>query len=192
MNRNRVYWGLVATLLVSAALFARGAVARKVALNKPTVTVETGSIVRLEKPIDGDTLLVRIGEDTVTLRIVGIKGFNPDLTRDPFAVWGKEAMTAINRLAEQKPLRVLANVPAKDKSGRVLATLYVDDEDLALELVRLGVALVYTAYPFPQMQSYLRAQATAKAERKGLWGDPGAVARADALAREWREREEAP
>lgn len=187
MNRNGLFWGLVGMLLLSAALFAKGAVARKSALTKATVTVETGSIVRLDKPIDGDTILVRIGEDTLTLRLVGIKAFNPDLSRDPFAGWGKEAVSCINRLADEKPLRVLANVPAKDKAGRLLATLYVDDEDLALELVKLGVAMVYTAFPFPQMQSYLRAQATARAERKGLWGDPAAVTRADALAREWRE-----
>ena len=185
-----MFWGLVSMLLLCAALFAKGAVARKAALTKPTVTVETGSLVRLDKPIDGDTLLVRIGEDTATLRIVGIKAFNPDLLRDPFAGWGKEAMSTINRLSDGKPLRVLANVPAKDKAGRILATLYVDDEDLGLELVRQGLAMVYTAFPFPEMQSYLRAQATARGERKGLWGDPAAVTRAEALARVWRE--EAP
>lgn len=182
-----MFWGLVAMLLVSAALFAKAAVARKAALTKAVVAVETGSIVRLDKPIDGDTLLIRIGDDTASLRLVGIKAFNPDLTKDPFAGWGKEAVSTIRRLADDKPLRVLANVPPKDKAGRLLATLYVDDEDLALELVRQGVVMVYTAFPFPQMQSYLRLQATARAERKGLWGDPAAVVRADALARQWRE-----
>ena len=50
--------------------------------------------------------------------------------------------------------------------------------------------MVYTAFPFPQMQSYLREQAGARAARKGLWADPAAAARADALAIAWRE--EAP
>ena len=81
----------------------------------------------------------------------------------------------------------MAHLPARDKFGRILATLYVDDQDLALGLVRDGLAMVYTAFPFPQMQAYLREQAVARAERKGLWGDPAATARAEALGREWRE-----
>lgn len=185
-----MFWGLVLLLLASSAFFARGATARKSAIVKPSVTIETGAAVRLEKVVDGDTILVKVGDDTATVRIVGIKAFDPDLHKDPFAVYGKEAVAQITRVAGDKRIRVLAHVPAKDKFGRVLATLYVDDQDVALGLVRDGVAMVYTAFPFPQMQSYLREQALARAERKGLWGDAAAAARADALGREWRE--EAP
>lgn len=190
MNRNGVFWGLVLALLVASAFFARGAVARKAAVAKPALVVETGAVVRLEQIVDGDTLLVRVAGETTTLRIVGIKTFNPDASRDPFAGYGKEAVSLIGRLASDRPLRVLANVPPKDRFGRLLATLYVDDQDLGLALVRAGVALVYTAFPFPMMATYLREQEAARAERKGLWGDPAAVVRADLLAREWRE--EAP
>ena len=164
--------------------------ARKFAIVKPSVIVETGAIVRLEKIVDGDTILVKVGEETATVRIVGIKAFDPDLNKDPFAVYGREAVSQIARVARDKRIRVLTHVPAKDKFGRILATLYVDDQDLALGLVRDGVAMVYTAFPFPQMQVYLREQAAARAERKGLWGDPLALTRADALGVEWRE--EAP
>lgn len=185
-----MFWGLVLLLLASSALFARGALHRKAAIVKPSVTIETGAVVRLEKVVDGDTILVRVGDETASVRIVGIKAFDPDLTKDPFAVYGKEAVAQLTRVAGEKRIRVMAHVPAKDKHGRILATLYVDDQDLALGLVRDGLAMVYTAFPFPQMQSYLREQAAARVERKGLWGDPAAAIRADALGREWRE--EAP
>ena len=190
MNRNAAYWLLVSILLVASAAFGSSALARKAAVAKPGVTVETGALVRLEKPVDGDTLLVKVGDDTATLRLVGVKTFDQDATKDAFSGYGREAVNAINVIAQDKPLRVLGNVPAKDKHGRILATLFVDDEDLGLALVRRGVAMVYTAFPFPSMPSYLREQEIARAERKGLWGDPAAVKRADLLARQWRE--EAP
>ena len=49
---------------------------------------------------------------------------------------------------------------------------------------------LYRGGGFPGMQRYLDAQAQAKSERKGLWADDAAAARADALLALWRK--EAP
>ena len=106
------------------------------------------------------------------------------------AAHGEAGKNALERALEDKPIRVLLGTPPKDKHGRALATLYVDDEDVGLRLVRTGHVLVYTAYPFPGMQRYLDAQAQAKSERKGLWADDAAAARAEALLAIWRK--EAP
>jgi endonuclease YncB( thermonuclease family) len=187
MHGHLKFWSLVALLLLAAAGFARGAVLRKASIAKPAITVETGAIVHLVKTIDGDTLLVRYNEDTVALRMIGIKCFDPDGTRDPFAGWGQQATHLLVERLREKPLRVMAHNPGKDKHGRALATLFLDGDDVGLDLVRRGLAMVFTAYPFPSMSRYLQEQEAARAERRGFWADAAATKRADLLAAEWRE-----
>jgi endonuclease YncB( thermonuclease family) len=87
-----------------------------------------------------------------------------------------------------RPIRVLLNATPKDKRGRYLATLYADDEDIAIRLLRQGLVLVYTVYPFPAMQSYLQEQERAKAGRRGIWSNAAAAERGLALIREWRNQ----
>jgi endonuclease YncB( thermonuclease family) len=77
--------------------------------------------------------------------------------------------------------------PPKDKQGRTLATLFVDDEDVALKLIGDGLVLVYTQFPFPAMHEYLHEQEKAKNEHRGLWSDPLATQRAQLLVQEWRK-----
>jgi endonuclease YncB( thermonuclease family) len=52
-------------------------------------------------------------------------------------------------------------------------------------MVTEGQALVYTVYPFTGMQTYLQAQDDARRQKRGLWGDPSVVDRAEGLIREW-------
>jgi endonuclease YncB( thermonuclease family) len=106
------------------------------------------------------------------------------------APYAAESTNTMRRMLEEKPIRVMLGTPPKDKHGRALATLFVEDRDVGLALVRGGLALVYTAYPFPAMQGYLDEQSHAKTDRKGLWGDPAAAARAELLIATWRK--EAP
>jgi diguanylate cyclase (GGDEF)-like protein/PAS domain S-box-containing protein len=79
-----------------------------------------------------------------------------------------------------RPIRVLLNTTPKDKHGRYLATLFAD-EDIAIRLVRQGLVLVYTVYPFPAMQSYLQEQEQARAGRRGLWSNNTVAERTQCL-----------
>ena len=56
---------------------------------------------------------------------VTLHHYHMPFERNPLSVFSNmEAMSAINRLADRKPLRVLANVPPKDKAGRILRDLF--------------------------------------------------------------------
>jgi micrococcal nuclease len=178
-------------VLLSASVFfgveghrARGEIA------KAGASVQTGELVTLVSITDGDSIIVQnpAGEH-VGIRVLGVKALE-GTGKDPFATHATDATNALRRALESKPIRVLVGVPPKDKYGRFLATLFVDDRDVGLTLVGEGLALVYTAYPFPAMQRYLDEQAKAKSDRKGLWNDPAAVARAELLLGVWRK--EAP
>ena len=187
---TRLFWAILCVLLGASVFFgiegqrARGEIA------KAGASVQTGELVTLVSVTDGDSLAVKNANgDQVAVRVLGIKALE-GTGKDPFALYAGDATNALRRAVEGKPIRVLVGVPPKDKYGRFLATLFVDDRDVGLGLVADGLALVYTAYPFPSMQRYLDEQARARADRKGLWNDPAAVARAELLLGVWRK--EAP
>jgi micrococcal nuclease len=182
---------MLAGLFGASAFFAVEGQRMRGALTAAAATVNTGDLVKLVSVTDADSIVVRNpGGDDVSVRLLGIKALEGTPGKDALAAHASVGKNAIERALEDKPIRVLLGTPPKDKHGRVLATLYVDDEDVGLRLVRDGHVLVYTAYPFPGMQRYLDAQAQAKSERKGFWADDAAIARAEALLAIWRK--EAP
>lgn len=182
---------MLAALSGASAYFGVQGQRMRGALTQASASVATGDLVKLVSVTDADTIVARnpAGED-VPVRLIGIKALEGAPGKDTLAAYALVGKSALERALEDKPIRVLLGTPPKDKHGRTLATLYVDDEDVGLRLVRSGHVLVYTAYPFPGMQPYLDAQAQAKSERKGLWADDAAAARADALLAIWRK--EAP
>jgi endonuclease YncB( thermonuclease family) len=184
---TRIFWALIAILLGSALYFGSNAEARRRAVHKTTGTLATGDVVQLDRVIDGDSLVVtNPGGEKVSVRILGIKTFEPKPARDPAARFGKAAMEEIERTAREQPIRVMLHTTPEDKYGRAIATLFVGDKDLGLALVKKGLALVYTTHPFPSMPLYLTEQETAQAKQQGLWADAEIARRAELLAREWQ------
>lgn len=187
MDRStRLFWLLIAGLLLAAAGFAWGVARQPDAGVQADVTLDNGDVVTATAVLDGDTLVVMKGEDgRVTVRLLGIQAFDPRLAKDDTSTQGRTAAEALRRMVEAQPLRVLLHQPPRDRRGRTLASLYIGSEDVALQLIRDGHAQVYTVYPFAQMTLYLQAQQQARAARLGLWANPVAAAQADARARQW-------
>lgn len=186
MDRGtRLFWTIVLCLFGASAFLGFRAFSIRAAAMAAAATLQTGELARLVTVVDGDTVVVtNPAGDRVVVRVVGIKTLEAQ-GKDPVALHTQNAIHAMEKALEN-PVRVLVGTPPRDKHGRVLATLYRDDEDVALRLVREGLVLVYTPFPFPAMHAYLSAQTKARAERKGLWADSAATARADALATAWR------
>lgn len=182
-----IFWSLI-TLLVSASLFfGLNAEQRRRSVQAGSGRIDSGDLVRLLKVIDGDSVQVaREGQEPVTVRLIGIKSFDAKVEKDAVTPFGQAAMEALQRSMSGRPLRVMLNATPKDKYGRYLATLYADDQDIALQLIRQGLVLVYTIYPFPAMQIYLQEQERARAGRRGLWASSVATERALAMISEWR------
>jgi micrococcal nuclease len=185
----RIFWLLVTALAGASIFFGVGAVREHEALSHAAVDLQTGDVVHLDKTVDGDTVVVKDdqGNDT-EVRILGIKAFEPEPARDPLARFGQDAAAAIQELSRDQGLRVMIHSTPKDSHGRTLATLFAGNADVGLELLKRGLCMVYTPYPFSAMSVYLQAQAEARAARRGLWGDAAATSRADALAHEWGSR----
>lgn len=153
--------------------------------------IDNGSVVSLIKVVDGDAVVVsQEGQKPVNVRLLGVKSFDAKIEKDITTPYAQAAMGALARLMGNRPIRVMLHTTPKDRSGRFIATLYVDDQDIALRLVKEGLVLVYTVYPFPAMSLYLEQQELARAARRGLWANGEVSGRALTLIRGWRRQTE--
>ncbi len=117
--------------------------------------------------IDGDT--VRLNDGRV-LRYIGMDA--PETSQGSVRECFAAEATARNReLVEGKVVRLEKDVSEADRYDRLLRYVYVDNLFVSEALVRDGYA---TAYPYPPDVKYRdmlrRADAEAKAARRGLWG----------------------
>ena len=186
-----LFWTVITLLLGASTYFGISAESQRQSLHRASGKIESGDLLKLVKVIDGDTLLAaKDQEEPVTIRMVGIKSFESKVEKDVVAPFARAGIEEMEHAMADKPLRVLLNAVPKDKQDRYLATLYAEDEDIALHLIHQGLVVVYTVYPFPAMQIYLQEQQKARAERRGIWSSKAATERAQALMREWRSQSE--
>lgn len=129
--------------------------------------------VELVSTVDGDTAKFKYDGKTETFRFLLIdtpETKHPRIGKEPF---GQEASDRTEAL-----LNFAANIEVefdvgqkKDKYGRYLAYIYVDDEMLNNVLVREGLAKV--GYVYPPNTRYLSelesSQDKAKSEQIGIW-----------------------
>lgn len=191
MCRNTFTFWFIFCVLISASLYYGVNVEKqRRQLRHSGAKLETGDLVRLERVVDGDTVLVsKENAGSATVRIVGIKAFDAKVEKDTASLFGQAAIQRLERRMSRHPVRVMLHTLPKDQHGRYLATLYVNDSDVALELVREGLTLVYSVYPFPAMPIYLQEQELARARNRGFWGNPEVKRRALALISGWQEQQ---
>lgn len=143
--------------------------------------------MRVTRVVDGNAVVVttETGVNSA-LEIAGIETFDANRRFDDAARFGALAQDELRHLVENETVRVELASPPRDKHGRVRAHLYVGETDVGLALVKKGLALTYSVYPFPTMSLYAEEQAQAQAERRGFWADPAVAKRAELLERQWR------
>jgi len=113
-------------------------------------------------------------EGRLSIRVYGIDA--PEMGQKP---WGDQSRQGLQALLPSGSVRLA--VQDIDRYNRVVAQLYTNDQDVGLEMVRRGYAVVYEQYNrFP---IYKQAQIDAKQEQRGVWSAPGAQQR----PWEWRK-----
>jgi micrococcal nuclease len=118
--------------------------------------------------IDGDTVVISGGEKVRYLGINTPETHHPDKLPE---YCGQEAFEANRRLVAGKTVRLEFDQQLRDKYGRLLAYVYVDNLFVNAELVRQGYAQVST-YRENQRhhEEFQRLQQSAIEARRGLWG----------------------
>ncbi len=120
---------------------------------------------RCLRVIDGDSLVLRIDGERVECRLLGIDA--PERSQ-PFS---RAASRHLESLVLGVPLEV--EITGRDGFGRALVRLRRGELDVNLEMVRQGYAWHFTGYSSDR--ELARAEAAARADRRGLWRDPAPV-----------------
>lgn len=148
--------------------------------------IASGTKVKAIKAIDGDELSVLLDGSPLVVRLLGIKAFSAAANEQDIQAVGAAARRELQRrLTEHGELVLEYDKLKQDKHGRLLAYVRAGKKDLAEELVRNGLVMVYTRYSFKRQARYLTAEAQARARQLGLWGNPRANLRATALKAVW-------
>jgi micrococcal nuclease len=117
--------------------------------------------VRVVRVIDGDTIVIEGGE---RVRYIGINA--PELNQP----WGKEAWQLNKKLVGGKRVRLERDVSHRDKYGRLLRYVFVDNLFVNGELVRRGLAWAKAYPPDLKYQQLLQQlEREAKEGGRGIW-----------------------
>lgn len=131
---------------------------------------ETVSVLRVN---DGDTLVLT---DKRKIRLIGIN--TPELGRYPkkpeaFALQAKRFVEAA--LKSSKKIHLKYGVQAKDRYGRVLAHLFLNNgQNLSAMLLENGLASAIVVPPNMDLAGcYFRVEKKARANKRNLWAHAG-------------------
>ena len=108
---------------------------------------------------DGDSVLAECNGDSVEIRLSCIDA--PELSQKHY---GAEAKRHLSILLGK---RFEARYEGVDRYNRTLATLWRDNRDVNLEMVRTGQALVYRKYCDKVV--YLNVESDAELRKRGVW-----------------------
>lgn len=131
----------------------------------------------VERVVDGDTLIARIGSRSETVRLIGIDTPESVAPTRPVQCYGQEATLYLAALLPAGSEITLArDVEARDAYDRVLG--YVvrsrDGMFVNLELVAAGYAAAFNYPPNDHhAAAFARAEAQAVAAGRGLWSACG-------------------
>lgn len=191
-NRSsKIFWISIIVLFACTAFYSISVYKERSKIRTSQLTIENGAVLRLAKVVDGDSVLLTMEDGSpVPVRILGIKSFDSKIEKDVVTPFSHAAVQTLERLMQGRPVRLMLAGSSKDRFGRYIASLFVDDHDIGLHLVKEGLVIVYTVYPFPAMSLYLEQQDLARARRRGLWANADATDRAVALARAWQGKKE--
>jgi micrococcal nuclease len=130
----------------------------------------TPSLARVERVVDGDTILVRIDGRSERVRYIGVD--TPESVKPGTRVqcFGKAAAAANRRLVAGREVRLEYDAEARDRYGRLLAYVYRGELLVNAELIRRGYAKPLEIAPNLAHAPQLRELATAaRRGRRGLW-----------------------
>ena len=160
-------WGriLLAAGLIVLASFLYRRWNTRLDLSPP---VAGAKFARVQRVIDGDTLVIESGQ---TIRILGLdtpETHHPDM-QEPQA-FGLAASQRLRDWVEGRPIWLESDREAQDHYGRELRHVWAGQQLVSESLIREGLAYALVMDPQMQHAALMReAEASAKSAGRGLW-----------------------
>jgi endonuclease YncB( thermonuclease family) len=112
---------------------------------------------------DGDTVTLDSNDTVYKIRLAEID------TAEKDQPYGLDAKNALTKLVLNKQVRVKV-VKKKDRYGRVIGRLFIEDIDVNAQMIAKGHAMVYRQYLSDK--SLLKLEAEAREKNLGVWALP--------------------
>lgn len=126
-----------------------------------------GDVVPVVRVTDGDTIGVIYQGRDEAVRLIG---FDAPETGRPFAA---EAKSYLQQLVGGKQVRLEFDSEQRDRYGRLLAYVWLGSTLVNAELLRAGLATIYTVAPNTRYTTLLAAaENEARQAGRGLWAAP--------------------
>jgi len=118
--------------------------------------------------VDGDTIIL---DGYERVRLLGVDTPETKHPKKPVQYFGKEAYEFTKRMVEGKKVRLEYDWQRKDKYGRTLAYVFLEDGTfLNAEIIKQGYGFAYTRYPFKYLEEFRKYERNARENGRGLWG----------------------
>ncbi len=140
------------------------------------IKADNFEIVKFNKCVDGDTASFILNDEIVKVRFLAIDApetVHPKKDKDPIGILASNYTCEKIKNAKEIKLEYDPGSNKKDKYGRLLAWIWVDDTLLQEDLIELGYAKVYYIYGDYKYTSKLyEIEEKAKKEKLGIWEEP--------------------
>jgi len=138
----------------------------------PALSAGGTAAARLERVIDGDTIVARIGGRDERVRYIGIDTPETVKPNTPVQCFGPQAHDLNARLLGRAgaPLTLRFDRELRDRYGRLLAYVFHDGQFVNAQLIAAGAARTLTIAPNTARAARLDAlQQAARMAGRGLW-----------------------
>lgn len=132
------------------------------------------NLYKVDKVVDGDTIYVSLNGLKQKVRLIGVNTPESVDPRKKVECFGKEASLFLKNLILDKNV-YLEDDPSqgdKDKYGRILRYVYLDDLLVNKEIIEKGFGYEYTYQtPYRYKNIFELAEENARENKIGLWAD---------------------
>lgn len=144
---------------------------RQAAVRPGPFDFDAGRAYRVERVIDGDTLVAEGGR---RIRLLGVNTPETRHPTKPIEPLGEEAAEFTRRFVRGGTVRLQFDRERRDAVHRLLAYVYVDDRCLNEELIRAGYSRAETRFPYSEStkRRYRKIEDEARDARRGRWAAP--------------------
>ena len=137
---------------------------------------EDAKLYHVASVIDGDTIKINYNGTDTLLRLIGINAPEVNGSYTTAQCYGTESTKYLTDLLAGKDVKIEAD-PTQDSTDdykRLLRYVYLDGEDIGLNMLSGGYAREYTYNsnkPYSKQSEYKDAEVLAKQNKKGQWAD---------------------